>query len=60
MLCKESKSFGIQLVDLAQIIEELIRWRKECAKEHDPWSDPVRVAMIDSFEDILLNALVEE
>lgn len=60
MLCKESKNLGVQLVDLGQVIEELIRWRRECAKERDEWVDPVRVAMIDSFEDILLNAIVEE
>ena len=59
MLCKESNQYGIQLTDLKQVIDELINWRKEIIKDYDSWNDPVRLAMIDSFEDIILNALVE-
>ena len=59
MLCKESNQYGIQLIDLKQVIDELINWRKEIIKDYDSWNDPVRLAMIDSFEDIILNALVE-
>lgn len=54
----DSKALGIQLLDLTQIINELIDWRQRCRR--DEWNDPVRVAMIDSFEDIILNSIVEE
>ena len=63
MLCKDkndSKQFGIQQVNITQIIDELITWRKQVSKEQDVWNDPVRLAMIDSFEDIVLNSIVEE
>ena len=59
MVCKDSKQLGIKLIDLTQIIDELINWRREVSRERDPWVDPVRLAMIDSFEDIILNAIVE-
>lgn len=63
LLCKskeDSKLFGIKEVDLTQIIDELINWRKQVSRENDEWCDPVRLAMIDSFEDIVMNAVVEE
>jgi len=62
MVCKskaDSKKFGIQTIDLTQLINDLIDWRRECSKCKDEWEDPVRVAMIDSFEDMLFNAVVE-
>ena len=62
MLCKnkeDSKLFGIKPVDVTKVIDDLIDWRHECSKYKDEWCDPVRVAMIDSFEDIIMNALVE-
>ena len=62
MVCKnrdDSKKFGIQTIDLTQLIKDLIDWRRECSKCKDEWEDPVRVAMIDSVEDMILNAVVE-
>ena len=66
MVCRskqDSKALGTQLVDVTLIIDELIDWRRETERGIDTeggcWVDPVRLAMIDSFEDIILNAIVE-
>ena len=56
---EDSIQLGIQSINLTQVISELINWRKECIREKDKWCDPVRIAMIDSFEDIILNAIEE-
>lgn len=60
MVYRDSKMLGTQLVDVALVIDELIKWRRETERGKDEWADPVRLAMIDSFEDIILNAIVEE
>ena len=60
---QDSKTLGTQLVDVSLIIDELINWRREAERGMDTekgcWTDPVRLAMIDSFEDIVLNAIME-
>lgn len=60
---QDSKILGTQLVDVSLIIDELINWRRETERgintEGGCWVDPVRLAMIDSFEDIVLNAIME-
>ena len=62
MICnrEDSKRLGIQPINLTQIIDELIRWRRETERENDVWADPVKLAMIDSFEDMIMNAIVED
>jgi len=55
---EEAKQLGIQSVDVENILLELLDWQKQC--RDDGYNDAVRFAMINSFEDIILNSLVEE
>ena len=54
---EESKMMGVQAVDVESILNELMDWQKQC--RDDGYDDAVRFAMINSFEDIILNSLVE-
>ena len=55
---EEAKGFGVQTVDVESVLCELLKWQRHC--EDDGGEDSVRFAMINSFEDIILNSLVEE
>ena len=55
---EEARGFGVQPVDVENILCELQDWLKSCYD--DGGCDAVRFAMINSFEDIILNSLVEE
>jgi len=52
---EESKQFGIQSVDVESILNELMEWQQQYGEE-----DPLRFAMINSFEDIILNSIIGE
>lgn len=47
------------IVDVAQVCEELKKWYAECQRDGSLEND-LRVSMIESFEDIILSAIVEE
>lgn len=55
---EEAQEFGVQSVDVENILVELQDWIKSYQDDGD--CDAVRFAMINSFEDIILNAIVEE
>ncbi|MCR4720964.1 MAG: hypothetical protein K5655_04485 [Lachnospiraceae bacterium] len=55
---KEAEQLGIQKIDLGNIFNELINWQAQC--RDDGYEDSVRFAMINSFEDIVLNSIIEE
>ena len=55
---KEAEQLGEQRVDLSNIFSELINWQAQC--RDDGYEDSVRFAMINSFEDIVLNSIIEE
>lgn len=55
---EEANKFGVQSVDLSNIFNELINWQAQC--KDDGYEDSVRFAMINSFEDIILNSIIEE
>ena len=55
---KEAEQLGVQSVDLSNIFNELINWQAQC--RDDGFEDSVRFAMINSFEDIVLNSIIEE
>ena len=55
---EEARQFGIQSVDVEGILVELQNWQWHL--HDDGCEDAVRFAMINSFEDIILNNLVEE
>lgn len=50
---------GVCLVDLEQVFEELQSWYDECVRSHTFESD-LRLAMLESFSDIILNAVTED
>lgn len=47
------------VIDMAQINDELQRWYAECKRQHSLEND-LRLSMLESFEDIILNAIMEE
>ena len=55
---EEARQFGVQSVDVESILVELQNWQWHL--HDDGCEDAVRFAMINSFEDIILNNLVEE
>ena len=55
---KEAEQLRVQSVDLSNIFNELIDWQAQC--KDDGYEDSVRFAMINSFEDIVLNSIIEE
>ena len=54
----EAEQLGVQKMDLSYIFNELINWQAQY--KDDGFEDSVRFAMINSFEDIVLNSIIEE
>ena len=54
---QEAAEYGVQEVDVENILIELQNWQWHL--HDDGCEDAVRYAMINTFEDIILNSLVE-
>ena len=61
MICKthaDANKLGVKEINLSQLIRQLLDWQSQC--NDDDWIDPVKIAMINSFEDIIYDCICEE
>lgn len=51
--------YDVCQIDMEQVMDELQRWYAECKRSGGLEND-LRLSMLESFEEIILDAIVEE